>query len=84
MRTAIIRARTEPGLKEEVENIFRELGLNASEAVNLFYSAVKRSRGIPFELRIPNKDTVSAIQELEDGGGKVFKNKEEMFEDLGI
>ena len=84
MRTAVIRARTEPCLKEEVVKIFRELGLNASEAVNLFYSAVKRSHGIPFELIIPNKDAVSAIQDLEAGGGKVYKNKEEMFEDLGI
>jgi len=83
-KTAVIRARTEPNLKEEVETIFHKIGLNASEAVNLFYSAVKRAQGIPFELKIPNKDTIQAMHELESGGGKKFNNKEEFFDDLGI
>jgi addiction module RelB/DinJ family antitoxin len=46
-RTAMIRARTEPELKSDVEGIFRELGLSATEAINLFYRQVRRNKGLP-------------------------------------
>ncbi|MGH2574156.1 MAG: type II toxin-antitoxin system RelB/DinJ family antitoxin, partial [Ignavibacteria bacterium] len=40
-KTAMIRARTEPKLKKEVESIFNKLGLNSTEAINLFYKQVR-------------------------------------------
>ena len=36
----MIRARTEPKLKNKVERIFEVLGLTASEAINLFTTAL--------------------------------------------
>ena len=38
MKTATIRARTEPSLKADAERVFRKLGISSSEAINLFYS----------------------------------------------
>ena len=32
MKTATIRARTEPGLKADAERVFRKLGISSSEA----------------------------------------------------
>ena len=51
--TALIRARTTPELKGEVHAIFAELGITPSQALNIFYSEVRRHRGLPFEVKVP-------------------------------
>jgi len=56
-KTAMIRARINPELKKDVENIFNVLGLSTTEAINLFYYQVKLHKGLPFEVKIPNKET---------------------------
>ncbi len=38
----------------------------------------------PIDIKIPNADTVEAMKELADGGGKQYKNSQEMYDDLGI
>ena len=53
----MIRARINPGLKKDVEAIFRKLGITSSDAINMYYSQVKLYRGIPFDVKIPNKET---------------------------
>ena len=52
-KSAMIRARVDPGLKEDAENIFEALGLSATQAITLFYQQVKWVRGLPFEVWIP-------------------------------
>jgi len=39
-------------------------------------------KGLPFELRLPNNDTIQALKELETRDGKSFKNVDELFADL--
>ena len=36
-KTATIRARVEPDLKQEAEIVFSELGLSVTQAIRLFY-----------------------------------------------
>jgi DNA-damage-inducible protein J len=55
-RTAMIRARTEPELKSDVKGIFKELGLSATEPINLFYRQVRLKQGLPFEVRMAGCD----------------------------
>lgn len=66
-KTAMIRARVEPDLKSEVEGVFTELGLSATEAITLFYKQVAIHNGLPFPVRIPNAETISAIEDAKDG-----------------
>lgn len=40
-KSAMIRARVDPTLKQEAENIFEALGLSATQAITLFYQQVK-------------------------------------------
>src|SRR4030042_2029005 len=61
-RTAMIRARITPDLKEEVEFILKRLGLTTTEAINIFFSQVKLQRGLPFEVKIPTSKLVAAKQ----------------------
>lgn len=66
-RTAMIRARTEPDLKAEVESIFHQLGLTTTEAINLFYSQVRLTKGIPFDLKIPSDNLRKSIEDINTG-----------------
>lgn len=51
-KTAMIRARVEPELKEQVESIFEQIGLSATDAITLFYKQVLIQQRIPFELSV--------------------------------
>lgn len=66
-KTETIRARVEPELKREAEAVLKALGLNASEAITLFYRQVALRRGLPFEIKLPNKTTRAAIRDALEG-----------------
>ena len=65
----MIRARVEPDLKRQAEELFSELGLSATEAITLFYKQVTVHRGLPFDVRLPNAETIEALQQARDGEG---------------
>jgi len=60
-------------LKSDAEKILRDVGVNASDALTMFYKQVVLREGLPFEVRIPNKETRRAITRLEAGKGKIYK-----------
>ena len=62
-KTAMIRARMEPTLKSDAEQILAQVGLSPAEAIRLFYRQVLLRRGLPFEVRVPNATTRTAIKE---------------------
>jgi len=55
-RAAMIHARMEPELKQNVESIFKALGMTTTEAVTLFYKQVKMRRGLPFTVEVPDEE----------------------------
>ncbi|MBE7551290.1 MAG: type II toxin-antitoxin system RelB/DinJ family antitoxin [Anaerolineae bacterium] len=84
-KSAMIRARIEPELKEEAETIFSELGLSTTEAITLFYRQVKLVKGLPFEVRVPNQTTLQTFQDTDEGRNLVqSENAQEMFDKLGL
>ena len=66
---ATVRARVDSALKKEVEEIFDDIGINTSQAINIFLKKVKRERGIPFELKVPNETTINAMKEAKNNDG---------------
>ena len=84
-KTATVRARIEPGLKEEVEKLFHKLGLSTTEAINIFFTQVKLRNGLPFDVAIPNELTKKVLKESDDGKNLVrHKDTDDMFNKLGI
>ena len=65
MATTNLNIRTDKEVKDKAEEIFSELGLNMTTAVNIFLRTAIREHGIPFELKldIPNDITAAAIEE---------------------
>jgi DNA-damage-inducible protein J len=63
MKNGVISARIEAPLKESVEEILKELGLTASQAITMFYKQVQLNHGLPFEVKIPNEETIQAMND---------------------
>lgn len=81
-RTAMVQARIEPDLKRNVEKILSAVGLSPTEAITVFYKHVELTRGIPFDVKIPNKETRAAIAESRKGLGKRFNSAKDLFKEL--
>ncbi|WP_455266351.1 type II toxin-antitoxin system RelB/DinJ family antitoxin [Phascolarctobacterium sp.] len=65
MTTTNLNIRTDKMIKEQAEEIFNELGLNMTTAINMFLRTTIREHGIPFELKlnVPSDTTAAAIEE---------------------
>ena len=68
-KTETIHARIEPALKANAEGILHKIGLSMTDAIRMFLRQVEYHRGLPFEARIPNKETIEAMEELARGEG---------------
>ena len=73
---ATVRARVDANLKEDVEKILSEIGISTSQAITMFMKGIKRERGIPFELKIPNEETLEAMREIDEGKTEEITLKE--------
>ena len=48
---------------KEAKVILKSLGMNFTEAVNVFTNMVVQTKGLPFEVKTPNAQTQKAIKE---------------------
>jgi DNA-damage-inducible protein J len=84
-KTATIRARIEPDLKKDVEQILSQLGLTASEAMLLLCRQIKLRRGLPFEVALPNQLTARTLRGSRAGRNvKRFATRKELYADIGL
>lgn len=73
----------EPDLKHEAERVFTTLGLSPTQAITLFYKQTALHNGLPFELRIPNEETLAAVRQVRSGKGLTsYSSVEQMRADL--
>ncbi|NSI90187.1 type II toxin-antitoxin system RelB/DinJ family antitoxin [[Clostridium] scindens] len=61
-KSANLYARIEPDVKEQAESILSELGIPASNAINMFYKQIILNRGLPFEVKIPTARPVNMAE----------------------
>ncbi|MCI9477138.1 type II toxin-antitoxin system RelB/DinJ family antitoxin [Anaerovoracaceae bacterium 41-7] len=53
--TSAVYARIDTTLKENAEGILSQLGISPSSAIQMLYSQIVLTRGIPFNLRLPSE-----------------------------
>ena len=63
----------------EAKKILSSLGMNFTEAVNIFASMVVQERGLPFDVKVSDYPSIS----FEEAQGKVQKSLEAMTETSG-
>ena len=68
MATTNINVRVDTELKQSAEELFEDLGLNMSSAINMFLKSAVNYDGIPFEVKrnIPNSETIAALAEYKE------------------
>jgi len=82
-RTATIRARVEPGLKDDVEKLLRRLGVTTTEAITMFYSQIRLHQGLPFPVEVPDATTRKTFEATDRGEDiNTFDSLDKMFEAL--
>jgi DNA-damage-inducible protein J len=82
-KTATVVARVEVDVKQNVESIFKSVGLTTSEAVNLFYHQVLLNKGLPFEVKVPNSATLQVFKDTDEGKNlNTYDSAEEMLSSL--
>ena len=73
-------------IKKQAQELFAELGMDLSTAINTFIRQSLRQRSIPFEITadVPNEETKRAIENVRNGIGlsRGFQSVSELMEDL--
>ena len=83
-----VQVRTDDDLKAEVQKVLRELGLDMSSAINMYFRQIVLKQGIPFPLRTVNGFTpeqeAQMIRETEEAlkYGKSYDSVEELHRDI--
>jgi DNA-damage-inducible protein J len=78
----VVRARIETGLKKEATAVLAAMGLSVSDAIRLMLVRVVSDKALPFDVRIPNAETQSAMRDIQDGKVTRFDSVEALMADL--
>lgn len=79
---ATVRARINSKIKEEATAVLAEIGLTPSDAFRLLMTKVAKEQSLPFDLLVPNAETISAMKAARSGQVKSFSNLQELMDDL--
>ena len=82
MSTEPTSLRLDVEAKKMAYPIFEQIGLKPAQAVNLFLRQVALNRGLPFDVKLPNAETIEAMKELDEKKGKIYTSTDEFFKDL--
>ena len=78
----IVRARIAGNVKEEAARVLEQMGLSVSDAIRLLLVRIAREKALPFEVKVPNEETIAAMEEARRGEGKKYRSVAEMMKDL--
>jgi DNA-damage-inducible protein J len=70
--------KVDPIAWEEAKKIFKEYGITASDAINIFLNEVRLKGGLPFSMRLPSDRLKKAIEEANRGEVETFENIDEL------
>ena len=82
MATTMVHIRVDEQVKAQATEALASMGLSVSDAVRMMLVRVAAEKALPFEIRVPNAETVAAIRELDEGLGKRFDTVEDLMADL--
>lgn len=80
----VVRARIDTETKARASDALAAMGLSISDAIRLLLLRVAEEKRMPFEIKVPNRTSRKAMEELEQGKGKRFDGAAELFKDLGL
>jgi DNA-damage-inducible protein J len=82
-KTGFLNARIDPNLKIKAEKVLDRVGVSPSQAITMFYKQIVLRKGLPFDVRVPNPETVAALKEVETGRGQIVNSStEDAFDEI--
>ena len=78
----MVHVRVDEQVKAQAAETLAAMGLSISDAVRMLLVRVAAEKALPFEVRVPNTETLAAIQELEEGRGQCFDSVAALMADL--
>jgi len=81
--TTMVHVRVDGRVKARAERALKAMGLSLSDAVRVLLVRVAAEQALPFEVKVPNAATRSAMKELEAGGkARRFSSVADLMADL--
>lgn len=74
MATNLVHIRIDGKVKAKAAKALASMGLTVSDAVRIMLTRVATEKALPFEVRIPNRKTVAAMEEARAGKLDSFDN----------
>lgn len=83
-KTSNINIRIDPDVKEQAEQLFGNFGITITDAVNIFIHQSLLTGSIPFEIKMPNKETLEALEDVKKHRNMAgpFESVSALMEDL--
>ena len=70
-------------MKEKAKEIFKQYGMGLSDAFNIFLSQAVMERGIPFQIKIPNDETIRTIEDARKGKNMTKITLDDLKKEIG-
>jgi len=82
---SVVRARVDAETKDSAAKALAEMGLSISDYIRMALVRVAHDKAIPFPMKVPNAETVTAMEKTARGED-VHKAKDaaDLFKQLGI
>ena len=64
---SVVRARIDEKTKNEAAAVLKAMGLTVSDAFRLMMVRIAREKALPFELLVPNEETIEAMKAARRG-----------------
>ena len=71
-KNGYLTARVDKDLKAKADKVLRRLGVSTTDLVTMLLHQVVLKNGVPFDVRIPNAETIKAMRETDAGAGERF------------
>jgi DNA-damage-inducible protein J len=78
----VVRARIDAKLKKEVAAVLSRMGLSVSDAIRLMFVRIASEKALPFDVRVPNDETVAAMKDAMEGRVSRYASVSAMLEAL--
>jgi DNA-damage-inducible protein J len=78
----MVHVRMHKTTKARAEKALEAMGLSVSDAVRVLLTRIAAEKALPFDVRVPNAKTRSAMREARRGTLRAFKNVGELMTDL--
>jgi len=72
MSNVTVQSRVNPELKAQAESVFARMGMSTADAIRIFLQQSVNDGGLPFQpqAKIPNAETLAAMQDADNGKGQ--------------